>query len=47
LLEDFAPPPLPVHLVYPQSRLLAPKLRGFLDFAAPRLEQSLRDLAAP
>lgn len=44
VLEDLTPPSVPVHLVFPQSRLLAPKLRAFVDFAVPRLKQSLDDL---
>lgn len=37
LLQAFEPPPAPVHLVFPTARLMAPRLRAFLDFAAPRL----------
>ncbi len=37
LLRAFEPPPVPVHLVFPTARLMAPRLRAFLDFAAPRL----------
>ncbi len=44
LMEDLAPSPVPVQLVFPQSRLLAPKLRAFVDFAAPRLKRALDDL---
>lgn len=44
ILADVAPPPVPVHLVFPQSRLPAPKLRAFLDFATPRMKQILDDL---
>ncbi|MDB5439933.1 MAG: LysR family transcriptional regulator [Caulobacteraceae bacterium] len=38
LLEDFEPPPLPVHLVAPQGRMQAPKVRAFVDFALERLK---------
>ena len=41
LLGGFSPPPVPVQLVYPQSRLLAAKVRAFVDFAAPRLARAL------
>ncbi len=41
VLEQWAPPQ-PVHLVYPQSRLIAPKIRAFIDFSAPKLEAALR-----
>ena len=37
LLRDFEPPTSPVQFVYPTARLMAPKLRAFLDFAVPRL----------
>lgn len=47
VLDDVTPPPVPVHLVFPQTRLLAPKLRAFVDFAAPRLKRSLDDLRLP
>lgn len=41
VLTDVTPPPAPVHLVFPQSRQLTPKLRAFVDFAAPRLKREL------
>jgi DNA-binding transcriptional LysR family regulator len=41
VLEELAPPPVPVQIVYPQSRLLAAKVRAFVDFAAPRLGRAL------
>ena len=44
VLEVHGPPPVPVHLVYPESRVVAPKLRAFLDHAAPRLRVALRNL---
>jgi len=37
LLRAWEPPPVPVQLVFPTARLMAPRLRAFLDFAAPRL----------
>lgn len=37
LLRDCEPPPVPVHLVTPSTRLAAPRLRAFLDMAADRL----------
>lgn len=45
VLDTFALPPQPVHLVYPQARLVAPKIRAFVDFAAPRLKAALDQLA--
>lgn len=44
ILGDYAPPPVPVHLIYAQRRIIAPKVRAFLDFAAPRLRAALVDL---
>lgn len=44
LLMRYAPPPVPVQLVHPQSRLVAPKVRSFVDFATPRLQELLRRL---
>ena len=45
VLMDFVPEVVPVHLVFPQSRLVAPKLRAFLDFSAARLKEKLAQLA--
>jgi DNA-binding transcriptional LysR family regulator len=47
VLTDVTPPPVPVHLVFPQSRLLAPKLRAFVDFTTPRLKRELDELHVP
>ena len=33
-LEAFEPPPLPIHFVYPSSRLLSAKVRAFVELAA-------------
>jgi DNA-binding transcriptional LysR family regulator len=33
LLEKFEQPPLPIHIVYPTSRLLSAKVRAFIDLA--------------
>lgn len=46
VLEPFTLPPVPVQLVYPQSRLVAPKVRAFADFAASRLRETLTALPA-
>lgn len=37
VLEEYEPPPVPVHLVYPAGRGAAAKVREFVQFAAPRL----------
>ena len=34
VLATFEPPPLPIHLVYPTSRLLSAKVRTFIDLVA-------------
>lgn len=36
LLREFEPEPLPIHVVYPQTRHLAAKVRAFVDFLAQR-----------
>ena len=38
LLQDFEPPPLPVHIVVPEGRLTVAKVRAFVDFAVPKLK---------
>jgi DNA-binding transcriptional LysR family regulator len=47
VLGELMPPPVPVRLVHPQVRLVTPKLRAFLDFAAPRLSAALAEVAVP
>jgi DNA-binding transcriptional LysR family regulator len=44
VLGSFAPSAVPVQLVYPESRLVAPKVRAFVDYAAPKLRSALRGL---
>lgn len=39
--EAAMPPALPVQLVHAESRLVAPKVRAWMDFAAPRLIERL------
>lgn len=41
VLESFGPPPIPVQLVIPASRVISAKVRSFLDFAAGRLAERL------
>jgi DNA-binding transcriptional LysR family regulator len=41
ILRPFELPEYPVSLVHPEARLTPPKVRAFLDFAAPRLRQRL------
>lgn len=44
VLAAFSLPPQPVHLVHAHARLVAPRVRAFLEFAAPRLRIVLEDL---
>jgi len=46
ILRDAEPPALPVHLIAPQGRLSVPKVRSFVDFAAPRLRAAFARLSA-
>jgi DNA-binding transcriptional LysR family regulator len=41
ILTAFEPAPRPVSLLYPHARLLSPRIRTFIDFAAPRLRRAL------
>jgi DNA-binding transcriptional LysR family regulator len=46
VLAEAELPPRPVHLLTPQGRLSVPKVRAFVDFAAPRLKAAFARLAA-
>lgn len=46
VLQEFWPAPAPVHIVYPHSRLLAAKVRAFVDWAAQKLAPELQRLSA-
>lgn len=41
VLDRYSPPAVPVQLVYPRARIMAARVRAFLDFAAPRLQTAL------
>jgi DNA-binding transcriptional LysR family regulator len=41
VLVDYLPPAEPIHLVYPQSKIVAPKVRAFVDFATDRLTDAI------
>ncbi|QRM33867.1 LysR family transcriptional regulator [Microvirga sp. VF16] len=41
LLEEYEPPLLPAHLIYPNQRKVPLKLRTFLDFSLPRLRERI------
>jgi DNA-binding transcriptional LysR family regulator len=45
LLPEFECATTPVSLIYAPNRLLPVKLRAFIDFAVPRLEERLRSIA--
>lgn len=45
VLEEFAPGEIPVQLVHPHTRLIAPSVRAFGDFMAPRLRDALAAVA--
>lgn len=47
VLDEFAPAAVPVSIVYPQNRLISPKVRTFVDFATPRLRNALDKLTIP
>lgn len=44
VLMKLSPPAVPVQLVYPESRFVAPKVRAFIDYSAPRLREALDEL---
>jgi DNA-binding transcriptional LysR family regulator len=46
ILRDAEPATLPVHLISPQGRTSVPKVRAFIDFAAPRLRAKFARLSA-
>ncbi len=45
VLRGFEAAPTAVHLVHPSNRRVPLKLRAFLDFAAPRLQERLQSVA--
>lgn len=44
ILDDYAPEPFPVHLIYMKQGLLPLKVRAFVDWMAPRLRNELAKL---
>ena len=46
LLEDFAPPAIPVSLLHREARLPPARVRSFVTFAAARLRRNLATVAA-
>jgi DNA-binding transcriptional LysR family regulator len=47
LLESYAPPPTPVHILHVGGRHVPPRTRAFLDFAHPRLAQAFAEVVLP
>ena len=45
LLQNFERPDIPIQMVYPHSRLMSPRVRQFIDWAAPRLGAAIPDPA--
>lgn len=45
VLGDVAPAPQPVHIVYPAARIVAAKVRAFVEHAAPALTSRLTEVA--
>jgi hypothetical protein len=41
LLDDQAPPPTPLHLLYPGGGRLPARTRAFIDFVLPRMTRAL------
>ncbi len=46
LLADFEPPPVPIQLVYPSTRLLSAKVRAFLDYIKSTCDWQFVDLGS-
>lgn len=44
VLEPHWPAPTPIHVVYPQARLLSGNVRSFIDFVVPRLRSRIAAL---
>jgi DNA-binding transcriptional LysR family regulator len=47
VLEPYCPRPVPVHAVTPEGRLMTARVRHFLDYAVPRLVESVAAVAIP
>ena len=47
VLEKFESAPIPASLVYPSARHVSPNVRSFVNFAQPRIRESLRRLQQP
>ncbi|MBT1065448.1 LysR family transcriptional regulator [Bowmanella sp. Y26] len=47
ILPEYEPSPLPIHLLHASRGIMPLKMRSFLDFAAPRLKDSVSALQSP
>ena len=47
VLLEFEPPPLPIHLVYPSTRLLSAKVRAFVELATAGRDWRFIELGEP
>ncbi len=43
VLEDFEPPPLPIHVLYPSTKLLSAKVRAFVDLITATCDWQFTD----
>jgi DNA-binding transcriptional LysR family regulator len=46
LLDSYAPPPTPVHILHVGGRHVPPRTRAFIDFVHPRLVRAFADAFA-
>lgn len=44
VLRELEPPPLPIHVLYPSTRLLAAKVRAFIELVTKTCDWSFVDL---
>ena len=42
VLRDFEPPSLPIHVIFPNPRLLSASVRAFVDWTVPRLKTRMQ-----
>ena len=46
VLETYAPPPTPLHVIHVGGKHLPPRTRAFLDFVQPRIERAIKEATA-
>lgn len=47
VLREFEPPPLPIHILYPSTRLLSAKVRAFIELVTKTCDWSFVELEGP